>query len=726
MNTKNGQTSQKPDPSFPIEEIARYPLPGMAFPASITFSPDDTLIACLWSPVGDLVRQLYAFDPASGAHRLLVTPPGGGITLDNISPEEELRRERQRQLDMGITQYSWADEGFHLLIPLQDGLYIQDSPDASLRLLVAAGQAPLQDAQFSPDGAWVAYIQDAELYIIPTTGGAPRQLTSGARGTATTHGLAEFIAQEEMGRSHGYWWSPDSQSIAFTEVEEKHIPVYRIMHQGKDFTGEGAQEDHRYPFTGQPNCIVRLGVISIQGGQPIWMNLGEGDFYLARVDWFPDGSLSAQVENREQTRLDLLCFDPRSGRRSLLLREESQVWINLHDMFKPLKGDAGFIWASERTGFSHLYLYDWKGHLVRPLTQGDWLVDKIAAVDEANRLVYFTATLETPLEEHLYVVSLDGGAPRRLTLEPGTHSVVCDHNYKTFVDTYHSLTQPPRVILKDLRDGAIIHELFSSQDPCIPRLGLNPPDIVELQNRGGTKLYGAIFKPDARFGAGPFPTIVMVYGGPHGQMVDNSWQTTVSMRAQYLRSAGYLVFALDNRGTPRRGLQFEGTIKNHFGHLEVLDQVDGVHWLVSQGLTNPQRVGIFGWSYGGYMSAMCLAQAPDVFRVAVAGAPVSHFDGYDTHCTERYMGTPHSNPQGYQESSLMHHIGNLRGKLLLVHGLIDENVHFRHTARLINALIRARKQYDLLLFPDERHMPRKLEDRVYMEQVVCGYFEKWL
>jgi dipeptidyl-peptidase-4 len=253
---------------------------------------------------------------------------------------------------------------------------------------------------------------------------------------------------------------------------------------------------------------------------------------------------------------------------------------------------------------------------------------------------------------------------------------------------------------------------------------LRPPQLATLQNRSGVSLYAAIFRPPEQFGPGPYPTIVQVYGGPHVQKVTNSWTLTINMRAQYLSSMGFLVFALDNRGSARRGLEFEAAILHNMGHLEVDDQVDGVRWLVSQQLADPQRVGIYGWSYGGYMAAMCLMRAPETFKVAVAGAPVSAWDGYDTHYTERYMGTPQSNPQGYWESSLLAHASGLKGKLMLVHGLIDENVHFRHTARLINALIEARKPYDLLLFPDERHMPRSLQDRIYLEELIRDYFLK--
>jgi dipeptidyl-peptidase-4 len=717
--------------SIPIQEVVHFPLPGMAVPGNLAFSPDDRLITYLHSPERTLVRQLFAFDPQTGEHRLLVEAPGA-ISEGDLSLEEALRRERLRQRELGVTQYAWAKHAMRLLVPSQGDIYVSDSPGAPLRRLVASQGSPTIDPQFSPDGEWVAYVQDAELYVAPFEGGAPRQITYGARESGKTNGLAEYIAQEEMGRASGFWWSPDSRWIAFEEVDETHIPIYRIVHQGKSSTGDGAQEDHRYPFAGQANARVRLGVVPFEGGEPVWMDLGEEqDIYLARVQWLPDGRLSAQIENRQQTQLELAVFDPSTGRRSTLLLETSDVWINLHDLFRPLErpyqGQRGcFLWASERSGFRHLYLYDAEGRLIRQLTSGDWMVDALAGIDEAAGQVYFTATLDDPRQCHLYAVSLEGGPPRRLTAEPGTHTVALDHACQRFVDVYHAVDQPPIVRLYSLSDSRLLATLYAERDPRVDQLGLQPPELVSLQNRHGDVLYGALFRPPPRFGPGPYPTLVYVYGGPHAQMVVNAWTLTASMRAQYLRSLGFLVFVLDNRGSARRGLAFESVIKHDMGHVEVEDQVDGVRWLVSQGLADPQRVGIFGWSYGGYMAAMCLARAPETFKAAVAGAPVTHWDGYDTHYTERYMGAPQTNPQGYQVSSVMHHVAHMQGKLLLVHGLIDENVHFRHTARLINALIAARKPYDLLLFPDERHMPRSQADRVFMEEQVRDYFLKHL
>lgn len=709
----------KPASAIPIEAIASYPLPGTVVPGDITWSPDDKLITYLLSPDLSLTRQLYAFDPETGTQHVLVTPPDGGVSEDHLSLEERLQRERQRQRALGVTQYAWAQRTQRLLIPLHSGIYIQDGIGAPLRLVVAGKPTPALDAQLSPDGEWIAYVQDAELYVVPAAGGEPRQLTHGARGTGRTHGLAEYIAQEEMDRSEGFWWSPDSRTLAFTEVDETHIPPYTIVHQGNDATGPEAQEVHRYPFAGAENARVRLATISLEG-EMVWMDLGEDDQYLARVDWLPDGTLTAQIENRTQTSLELVRFD-QHGNRTRLLRETSDIWINLHDLFRPLT-DGRFIWASERTGFRHLYLYSGDGGLIRPLTEGERMVDAVVTVDEDSERLYFTGTRETATESHLYSVSLAGGAIQRLTLEPGIHRVIVDHSKRRFVDVYDARDTPPTVTLRSLTDGTVLRTIFDAPDPRLEKLHLDPPELVTLTTREGTTLHGALYRPPTEFGDGPFPTIVSVYGGPHAQLVTNSWAATIAMRAQYLRGLGFLVFTLDNRGSARRGLAFEGAIKHDMGHYEVDDQVDGIHWLVERGLTDPQRVGIYGWSYGGYMSAMCILRAPETFKVAVAGAPVTRWDGYDTHYTERYMGTPQQQPIAYEDTSVLRYVDNLTGKLMLVHGLIDENVHFRHTARLINALIQARKPYDLRLFPNERHMPRGMADRIFLEEQIRDYF----
>ncbi len=722
-------TSPRPEGPISIEDVATHPRPGTSTPGAVRFTPDGKHLTFLWSADGSLTRNLYAQPVDGGERTMLFTPPEGGATEENLSEEEKLRRERMRMRSLGVTSYAWSKKGDRFLAPVRGDVWVQQGLDGTPTKVVDTEGAPALDVRFSPDGAYIAYVQDAEIYAVPVEGGTPTQVTKGARGTGKTNGLAEYIAQEEMGRHHGYWWSKDASKIAFVEVDERHIPVYRIEHQGKDAP---FHEDHGYPFAGTENAKVRLGIVGRNGGTPTWLDLNATgiagdrnptDLYLARVHWMPDGTLLAEVENREQTALHLIRYDA-TGKATKVLEETTDVWINLHGGFRALDemADAslngGFLWMSERTGFAHLYVYGPDGKELRALTSGEWMVDGVVGVDPEKGEVYFTATKDGPTERHLYKVPLAGGDITRLTPEAGMHGVVLSPTFDRFVDLWDRLDTTPRIEVRSTADGAVVSSIALKEDPRVEELGLTPPELATLKTRDGVQMHAAIYKPE---GEGPFPTMISVYGGPHAQRVQNDWSLTVDMRAQYLRSLGYLVVKVDNRGSARRGLAFEGAIKHDMGNLEVQDQVDGVKWLADQGLADPARVGIYGWSYGGYMSAMSLARAPETFKVAVSGAPVSHWDGYDTHYTERYMGLPQANAKGYEESAVMAHLDGMKGHLMLVHGLIDENVHFRHTARMINALIAAKKDYELLLFPDERHMPRRKDDLVYMESRIRDF-----
>jgi len=709
-------------------DVARYPIPGATAPVGIGFSPDGRWLSFLWSPEHSLRRDLFVLDLETG-ERWAPLAAGGGVTEENLTLEERLRRERARDLGQGVTSAVWARQRARLLVPRQDGLHVLDAPDFVDRLAVALadGAGPMLDPQLSPDGTQVAFVQDDEVNVVDLESGAVRQVTSGARGTGRTHGLAEFVAQEEMARSHGFWWSPDGARIAFTEVDETHIPVYRIVHQGSSAVGEGAQEDHRYPFAGAANAKVRLGITDLAGGDPVWADLGSAWEYLARVDWLDAGRLAVQVENREQTRLDVLAVDAATGASAPLLHEESDVWINLHDVLRPVPvGDGRFLWASERTGYRHLEVRAIDGTLERTLTEGSWLVDQVVAVDATT--VWFTATADGHLERHLYGVPVDGGDLLRPTAgQRGTHAVVVHPASGRFVDTHSSLSSPPVAVVRSLADASELHRLVGEvegADPRATKLPLPPPELLAVTTDDGATIDALVYRPT---GDGPFPTVVSVYGGPHVQQVADAWAPTAAMRRQWLRAEGYLVVVADNRGSAGRGLAFEGAIRGNAGDVEVRDQVAVVEHLVAQGLADPDRVGINGWSYGGYLSAMALAKAPATFKAAVAGAPVTHWDGYDTHYTERYMGTPQANPEGYERSSVMAHVAGLRDRhLMLVHGLIDENVHFRHSARLINALIQERIPYELFLLPDERHSPRAEADRVYLEERILDFFRRRL
>jgi dipeptidyl-peptidase-4 len=700
-----------------IEEIAAYPLPGMVHPTWIEVSPDGNHLTFLDSMARDLTTHLYAMDLITGLRRPIFQPT---VTEEADLPlEEKLRRERLRERGLGVTRYRWSRG--RIVVPLAGGVWVQEGISGEARELLPRGEHAIINPTPSPDGRTLAFVMDGEVYTVPMTGGQPTQQSTGARGTGRTHGLAEYIAQEEMSRMRGFWWSPDSRRIALVEVDETHIPPWRITHHG---AAERTFEEHAYPFAGEENARVRLGVITVGQGpsEPTWLPLavqGESqDIYLARVYWGSAGLIVA-LQDRSQRRLELVRLDPATGARQQLLVEESGHWINLHHLFHAMP-DGGFLWGSERTGFMHLYRYTVDGECIGAVTEGEWMVDTLEAVSVSRDRIYFTATKDDARQRHLYAAPLSGGEPRRLTEAGGLHSVTVDLAGGRFVDLHHSLSLPPTVTLRGLSDGHLLRTIHAPSDPRIAAMSLPPPEEVTLRSRDGVPLHGVLYRPE---GPGPWPTVISVYGGPHAQRVQDGWHVTVDLRAQYFRQAGFAVFKLDNRGSARRGLAFEGAIRWDMGNIEVQDQVDGVRWLIDQGIADPARVGVFGWSYGGYMAAMCLARAPEVFAAAVAGAPVIHWDTYDTHYTERYMGRPQDNPEGYERSSVLAHVAGIRGRLMLVHGLIDENVLFRHTARMLNALIRHRIDHRLLLFPDERHMPRGEQDRIFMEEQILGFFQ---
>lgn len=751
------------------------------------------------------------------------------------------------------------------------------------------------DPQLSPDGTMIAFVVGGELYVMSCEGGnssvcdldsqshndshqqtlpqiRPTRVTYGAEigdstfldigkrkpeskdtfeqdlnadaekkrfGCAISHGLADFVAQEEMDRYRGFWWNEESDGILFVRVDESYVPPFRIMHQDTEtHPGDSSNyEEHRYPFAGQSNPEIALGYIDIDRDSILnssseeysdkvaseaWSKVkwfkapDDASEYLARVDWLPNKSVCIQWQNRAQTKLILVRYDIQSGTSIILHEEQSNIWINLHDMFRVLPevihpnfnlcdsnpcesilpdGSFSYLFASERTGFSHLYLYTYiagqsEATLIRAVSSGEWMVESIVGVDTRNDLVYVTGTYDSVLEKHLYMLpfkpspssisktvkeidhnnigrqieqvlsGLKGTRkerkftgfkypaplvpsaapdPIRVTLEQGMHSVTMDDSCRLVIDTCSDLARPTTTKIYSLPHHFQFHSsaknilklhcvIYDATNDFDPESDLKPPEILSFPTSDGSEtLYAALYKPNAKdHGEGPYPLICSVYGGPHVQRVTRCWTLSVDVRVQRLCSLGFAVLKCDNRGSSRRGLAFEGAIKGRLGRIEVLDQVTAVRHVVMKQVADPIRVGIYGWSYGGYLAAMCLCRAPDVFRVAISGAPVTSWNCYDTHYTERYMGLPDENRTGYNESAVFSHVNNMKGKLLIIHGLIDENVHFRHSARLITKLISAGKDYDLLLFPNERHSPKKLQDRIYMEKRICDFFIKYL
>jgi len=713
-----------------IEDVARA---GFYAPVQVQWSPDGRFVTYLYSPERSLRLELWAFDPATGREWPLSGLQAGDTTP--LTREEELRRERQRQYATGVSAYAWSETGNTLLIRAGATVFVQEGLEGRSRLL---GGADCLDPRLNRDGTRVAFVRDGELHVLDLTNDTPpRRLTFDAAppdeygDRPITNGLAEFVAQEEMHRHAGLWWSPDGTRLAFEQVDNRPVPRFLIVHPGTD---EVQVEAHHYPFAGKDNVRWRLGVVPAVGGDVRWLMAGGNDHYLARVHWTPDGRLLVQVQSRDQRRLEVRRIDPDTGRDELLWVEATEPWVNLHDDLRVVRradaatDDYTLLWSSERTGRRALYLYGRDGTLLRSLTDGSVCVDEVRAVDADGGWVYFEGWDESPLERHLFRVPLRGGSVERLTVTPGIHRCVLSPDCQRVVDMAGALDAPTTATVRGV-DGRELGRLQAGAppDPRQTELGLVPPQFIQVHAEDGETLYGAVYRPRALPAGTKAPVIVDVYGGPQVQQVANHWGLTANLRNQYLAQQGYVVLVLDNRGSARRGLTFEAPIFGNLGDLEVRDQVAGVRALAALvPEADLNRVGVVGWSYGGYLALMCLSRAPEVFKAAVAGAPVTSWDGYDTHYTERYMGMPQDNAEGYRRSAVLTHVAQIHGRLLLIHGMVDENVHFRHSARLMQALIQAGVPFETLFFPEERHAPRRAEDRVYLERCIAAFFARSL
>lgn len=701
-----------------IERIFAAPDLSGASLRAVKFSPDGHRIAYLRGKADDKNRlDLWAYDVASGKHSLLVDSARLEPEVRALSAEEAQRRERQRTAALsGILEYQFSADSHLLLVSVGGDLYVYDlraQSAAAVRRLTHT-ESYETDARFSPLGHYVSFIRDRNLIVYDLASGKETPLTREGGGLVS-FGMAEFIAQEEMNRNTGYWWSPDEKRIAYARVDDSPVAEIQRFEMYADRLEVVKQ---RYPATGARNALVQLFVAPVgrvAGAERTQVDLGtDPDFYLARVDWFPDSSaIAVQRQSRDQQTLTLLRADPVSGATRELLAEHSDRWIDLHDELTFLKHSPRFIWASSRTGFKHLYLYDLEGKLIRPLTSGEWAVvgdgdgRALRGVDERRNVVYFMANAATPIERHLYSAPLDGPptAMRRITEASGWHSTTMADDAHVFLDTFSTPERPPSLTLRSA-DGAlravIVANELNADHPYAPYLSEHRPvEFGTLKASDGQTLHYQLFKPRDLVPGRRYPVVVDVYGGPGVQRVRRTWEG--NFFHQYLAQHGYVVFTLDNRGASYRGAAFESALYLHMASVEVADQVTGVDFLKSLPYVDPARIGIFGWSYGGYMTLMCMLKAPQVFAAGVAGAPPSDWRLYDTHYTERYMSTPVKNPEGYADAIVLNHAQNLRAPLLVIHGMADDNVLFTHSTALFKKFQDFGKPFDVMPYPGSKH-----------------------
>lgn len=704
--------------------MGKHVEPGSNVPRAIAHVPvisGERLVTFLASESNDETMSLFVFDLAKGnADVMLRARDLGEKDATSRSPhsqEEELRRERQRDRNEGITSYGWAKRAKVLVVPFGGDVFVRDfvnEPNGSVRRLTKTPD-PEIDPKLCETGKRVAFVRKGELYSVDVSTGKETRLTTPSKNEGITHGLSDFVAQEEFDESSGFFWSPTCDRIAYLEVDERRVETVPVL----GYRNGAELMMQRYPRAGTSNPVVRLGVVDVATGVTTWIDkLGSADRYLGRFAWSDDGeALFLQRLSRNQKQLKLIEVRPTTRSAMTLVEETSSAWVEFSP-FRLLKTGDAFVFGGAKSGHRHLDLRSReKGVVIRPLTSGDWDAEAIAGIDEASGRVLFSGTKDGALERHLYSVPLMGGTITRHTNEHGVHSARVDESGTTWVDVHSAANRAPRAVV--VRDGKVVGELPTAPDPEIEALGIRPVEFVTLKAADGEELHGSLLRPRTD-PTRRHPAIVMVYGGPESQHVIDSWAPHLLW--QHLADRGFVVFQVDNRGTGGRGLANEQKIHKQLGTLELEDQIAGAAWLRSQPFVDGSRIGIYGHSYGGFMAALAMLDGKGTFKAGVAGSPVTDWRLYDTGYTERYMETPETNPGGYDASDLSKKAGGLRGKLLITHAMMDENVHYAHTAKLVDALVAADKRFDLLILPGERHGVRAPAARIYMPERVAEYF----
>ena len=615
-------------------------------------------------------------------------------------------------------QLQWYPNSEDLLASVNGDLF-SVYPDGKFDRITAT-EIDEEDPKLSPDGRQILYRHNSNLYVIDLATKQTRQLTTDGT-TTLLNGQLDWVYPEELEIPTATWWSPDSKQVAYLQFDVSNEFIYP---QAFLLPERAVSEPERYPQAGTPNARVRLGVISPQGGATIWTDAGNSpDLLLARVAWFPDSSaIALEVLPRQQNTLDLLACNPIDGSVKTLVHEESKDWINVVNSLRFLKSRPEFLWLSERSGFRHIYRYSNNGELLGPLTSGDWQVSAITAVNEQTQAVYYTSSESSPLESQLYRLPLANGGQRTLLTKTGfDHIIQSNPDGTFFLDHFSSQTTPPETILRNDAGDQVGKLNLNKSKKKTDDFDLRPPEILTVRTPDNTALYARLIKPPGFQPGTKYPAIIDVYGGPGIQIIRNAW-TGLDLD-QLLAARGYVVWQLENRGASGRGHAFESPIFHNLGKQEVADQVLGLDRLLDMGFVDRNRIGITGWSYGGYMTIHSMLVAPERFKVGIAGAPVTDWHNYDTIYTERYMGLPAQNTAGYQDSSNVRNASRLAGKLLILHNLEDDNVLFQNTVQMANALEEANRPYFMQLYPQKTHgvtgAPRKT-----LYQTMIDFFDR--
>ena len=715
--TRAPATSPAPNKALTVERI--YSQPGLSgqLTRGIAWTPDSKQISFFKTDGAgkEAKTELWVMDVATGQRRVLVSAD----KLGSVLPADAERNTQATGLGRhAAAEYQWAPGGGALLFRGASSLAWLDLKTQTSRVLVS-GKEGIADPKISPDSRYVSFVRNHNLWLVSVADGKERAVTEG--GTEEVRkGELDWVYPEELEITTAYWWAPDSSAIAYLQMDESKVAKYPLV----DFTSpDGDAEEERYPPAGGGNPVVRVFVAPVGGGEARAMDTGENtDVYIARVNWLTDAKhVAIQRLNREQTELDLLIADTSNGQTRIGLSEKDQYWINLSNDLRFLKDGKRFLWSSERSGYRHLYLYDLEGKQIAQITKGDWEVSAVDAVDEGKGLVYFTGTAKSPLERHLYRVSLDGSAISRITIHNGTHDVNMAPDTSAFIDTYSDVMTPPRQDVARA-DGSLLRVINENKVAELAEYHLSSAEFISVKSHDGVPLNAVMIKPPAFDAAKKYPVLVHTYGGPHAQVVLNAWGGNTALWHQLMAQKGFIIFELDNRGSAGRGHLFEEPIHYSLGAQELSDQRDGVAYLKSLPFVDGERIGIWGWSYGGHMTLHAMFETGGEFKAGFAGGPVTDWHFYDSIYTERYLGLLPKNAVSYRASSPIERVDGFKGKLLIAHGTGDDNVHFANTLVLIDKLIEMGKYVEVMAVPGRGHGVSDPDARKVLMNRVTQFF----
>jgi len=670
------------------------------------------------------MKKIEGEDGATRAAFVIREVPSGREKIvfyaDQIPVPEDLRKDEKTEFKVG--SHTWNRAGTHAVVVFRGDVFLIGRDGKVERCTDTDDEE--KNPTFSRDGRWLAFTRGHDLYTYDLERRAEvRHTTTGC--DTVYNGVLNWVYMEELftrGDVRAFWWSPAGDRLAFLEIRDGVVPQYPIVDQA---AMPATWKLQRYPRPGDPNPVVRVGLVDAAGGPVTWADADtRDDSYIVRINWLADArAVAIEKLNRAQDHLTLLFADAANGRTEVMFDESSPTWINDTYARYFYEKRRQLLWGSERDGHMHLYLFNLDGSPIRQVTSGDWEIVDLEGVDERKKRIYFTATEGSVLEQHLYRVDENGKDLRRISSEEGTHEITMSPDQRYYVDRFSSHTQPPRLTVHDA-DGRLRFELGHQMSEELAAIRLPVPEFFTIEHEGRT-YHCRLVKPLDFDPAKKYPVVVYTYGGPNAQMVKKQWSRHDLFHA-YLTERGYLIFSLDNRGSSGRGKAWEEWLLKRMGEIELADQRAGVDYLKTLPYVDPDRIGVWGWSYGGYMALNAMFNAADAFQAGVAVAPVSDWRLYDSIYTERYMKLPADNADGYDASAPLLHVDRLKGPLLVMHGDADDNVHLQNTIALVRKLIDAGKDFDLMLYPGKEHGIAGSADRLHLYRKMAAFFDRHL